>query len=178
MRFLLSQRPPLTSFHVLHHICNILILEAMEADTGRHMAREVSTYSPAACVTVEISVASGRSAATLTTIKSRLKTFLFAAAFNWTIHILHCTVTSIHVPVLFMFYYLCFLMFLMCFMLLMSFIFGKHFELPCVEKCYINKLALPFVKLWKWWNNNTHSVPLRRRMAVPSMRRLSLGRWM
>ena len=25
----------------------------------------------------------------------------------------------------------------------MSFIFVKHFELPCVERCYINKLALP-----------------------------------
>ena len=23
------------------------------------------------------------------------------------------------------------------------FIFVKHFELPCVERCYINKLALP-----------------------------------
>ena len=28
-------------------------------------------------------------------------------------------------------------------MLLMSFIFVKHFELPCVERCYVNKLALP-----------------------------------
>ena len=28
-------------------------------------------------------------------------------------------------------------------MLLMSFIFVKHLELPCVERCYINKLALP-----------------------------------
>ena len=25
----------------------------------------------------------------------------------------------------------------------MSFIFVKHFEWPCVERCYINKLALP-----------------------------------
>ena len=25
----------------------------------------------------------------------------------------------------------------------MSFIFVKHFELPCVERCYINKRALP-----------------------------------
>ena len=25
----------------------------------------------------------------------------------------------------------------------MSSIFVKHFELPCVERCYINKLALP-----------------------------------
>ena len=34
--------------------------------------------------------------------------------------------------------------FIICFlMLLMSFIFVKHFELPCVEKCYINKRALP-----------------------------------
>ena len=28
-------------------------------------------------------------------------------------------------------------------MLLMSLMFVKHFELPCVERCYINKLALP-----------------------------------
>ena len=37
-----------------------------------------------------------RSAATLTTFKSRLKTFLFAAAFNLTIHILNCTVTFMY----------------------------------------------------------------------------------
>ena len=29
----------------------------------------------------------------------------------------------------------------------MSSIFVKHFELPCVERCYINKLALPCLAL-------------------------------
>ena len=29
----------------------------------------------------------------------------------------------------------------------MSFIFVKLFELPCVERCYINKLALPCLAL-------------------------------
>ena len=31
----------------------------------------------------------------------------------------------------------------MCF--LMAFIFVNHFELPCVERCYINKLAFPLL---------------------------------
>ena len=28
-----------------------------------------------------------------------------------------------------------------------SFIYVKHFELPCVERCYINKLALPILQI-------------------------------
>ena len=32
----------------------------------------------------------------------------------------------------------------------MSSIFVKHFELPCVERCYINKLALRCLALPYW----------------------------